>query len=304
VRSIARADDVALLARGLGGAQIRLVGASYGSHLGLSVIRRHPELVDRALLALVEGPDQTHKLPSNVQAHLELIAGLAAESPALDGSVPDLTGLLADLLDRLRSEPVTADADGRRIVCGAYDLQRAVCGCLGSREEIAALPARLLALAGGDTSWLAAETMERRTAFVHSLMYWHTDAASGATPERRARLRAEASTTLLGDVINHPFPDVEVALGSPDLGPAFRSPIQTDVPVQFQSGGIDGRTPPSNVDELIGGLRTAGHLIVDGVAHDEGLASAEVRSIGTAFLAGADPVTRRVAIPFSFDPAR
>lgn len=51
----ASADDVADLAHQLGFRRIRLFGASYGSHLGLSVIRRHPALVDRAVLGRSKG---------------------------------------------------------------------------------------------------------------------------------------------------------------------------------------------------------------------------------------------------------
>jgi pimeloyl-ACP methyl ester carboxylesterase len=75
------ADDIEFLRRALGAKRLRLIGASYGSHLGLSVIRRHEAIVERAVLALVEGPDHTHKLPSRVRAALALYAEMAREDP-------------------------------------------------------------------------------------------------------------------------------------------------------------------------------------------------------------------------------
>ena len=59
------ARDVDAIRRALGVEKIRLVALSYGTHLALAVIRAFDEHVDRAVLALVEGPDQTIKLPSN-----------------------------------------------------------------------------------------------------------------------------------------------------------------------------------------------------------------------------------------------
>lgn len=49
------AADVADLARALGG-RVRLVGISYGSFLAFAMLRDHDELVERVVLAGVEGP--------------------------------------------------------------------------------------------------------------------------------------------------------------------------------------------------------------------------------------------------------
>jgi pimeloyl-ACP methyl ester carboxylesterase len=296
------ADDVDLLRQALGAEQIRLIGHSYGSHLGLSIIRRHGPSIDRAVLGIVEGPDHTHKLPSRVQAALVTLADMAAAASELRGRVPDLVGLAADLLQRLARRPERVEVAGAVVTVGPYDLQRAISDCMGDHASQAALPARLLRMASGDLGWLGEVTLERRRDWLSSVMYWHTDAASGASPERRRRIAEEAPRTLLGDVINHPFPRIETAWGSPDLGEAFRSQITSSVPVQFQSGALDGRTPPANVDDLIGGFSCSGHLVVDGIAHDEGFAVPEVRLTLLRFLGGADPVTIRAAAPFRFLP--
>src|SRR5678816_2265182 len=75
------ADDLDDLRRALGAPRIALVGASYGSHLGLAAIRRHGGIVDRAVLAGIEGPDATLKLPSDQEALLRRIAQLVAADP-------------------------------------------------------------------------------------------------------------------------------------------------------------------------------------------------------------------------------
>jgi pimeloyl-ACP methyl ester carboxylesterase len=55
----ASADDIAAAIRALGARQANLFGFSYGTHLGLAIIRRHASLVHRAVLAGVEGPDHS-----------------------------------------------------------------------------------------------------------------------------------------------------------------------------------------------------------------------------------------------------
>ena len=75
------ARDVDAIRRALGADKLRLVAASYGAHLALAVIRDFGENVDKAVLALVEGPDHTIKLPANVDAHLQKISEVIAAHP-------------------------------------------------------------------------------------------------------------------------------------------------------------------------------------------------------------------------------
>jgi pimeloyl-ACP methyl ester carboxylesterase len=295
------ADDVELLRQQLGTERIRLVGASYGSHLGFAVIRRHGERVERAVLGLVEGPDHTHKLPSRIHAAFEVVSARAREARELAGAVPDLVGLAGSLLADLDARPVRIPTPAGTIVAGPYDLQRAIAGALGDQRAVAALPRRLLAVAGGDREWLGEVALERRRGWPASLMTYNTDAASGATLERRRQIAEESRRFPLGDVMNHPFPTIEEALERPDIGDAARGPLVSDVPVQFQSGTLDGRTPISNVEDVIGGFSVAGHLVIDGVAHDEGFDLPEVRSRYRAFLSGDDPVDATAAAPFRFE---
>ena len=57
--SLESAEDVELLRSALDVPALSLIGHSYGTHLALSYIRRYRRHVDRAVLAGLEGPDQT-----------------------------------------------------------------------------------------------------------------------------------------------------------------------------------------------------------------------------------------------------
>lgn len=304
------ADDVDALRQALGLATINIWGSSYGSHLALSTIRRHGDHIHRAVIAAVEGPDHTIKLPSNTQKALEHIGALVAQDPELRKDVPDFLGLLRAILTQLEQHPVTvavpnpAGGPALNLVVGTLDLQKAVADQLGDVAGLSKLPARLYAMSKGDFSWLGTVSLGWRRAAPLNAMFFHMDCASGLSQERAARIKREARETLLADVIDFPHPDVCDAWGSPDLGPAFRSAVHSNVPVLFISGTIDGRTPISNTEEIAAGFPNKTHVIVEGLSHTGvGLyATPEVQDAIVAHLSGKPVSISRTRIAFRFEP--
>ncbi|MBK7596959.1 MAG: hypothetical protein IPJ11_17560, partial [Gemmatimonadetes bacterium] len=107
------------------------LAGSYGTHLALAAVARHPRLVHRMVLVGVEGPDHTVKDPERVDDVLGVIA--TARRPTLRAD-------LRVLVDRLSSEPARVSAPGDRvIVVGAWDLQRWVAEALDEVQEIEAM---------------------------------------------------------------------------------------------------------------------------------------------------------------------
>lgn len=86
------ADDREDLRQALGAKQISLWSISYGTHLALATIRRHPQSIQCAILAGTEGPDHTYKLPGNIQRHLENLAAVIKADPEIGKDVPDFLG--------------------------------------------------------------------------------------------------------------------------------------------------------------------------------------------------------------------
>jgi pimeloyl-ACP methyl ester carboxylesterase len=98
--------------------------AGYGTHLALATARRYPGSVDRMILAGIEGPDHTLKLPSNIDANFRKLAERTAADSTL-AVQPDLVGTLQVVLDRLEQEPVRVEVlPKRRVVVGKWDLQK------------------------------------------------------------------------------------------------------------------------------------------------------------------------------------
>src|SRR3954471_3447992 len=101
------ADDVNDLRKALGYDQIILVGQSFGSQWSFAVMRRHPEIVARALLMGVEPLDFTYDMPSHVLAAVQRIWWEAEKDPRLQPYLPK-GGLMAaarEVLLRLERAP-------------------------------------------------------------------------------------------------------------------------------------------------------------------------------------------------------
>jgi pimeloyl-ACP methyl ester carboxylesterase len=307
------ADDLEDLRKALGVEKISLWGISYGTHLALATIRRHEKSIHRVILAGVEGPAHTWKLPSNIQANVEKISHLAKVDPQLNDHVPNLLELMRTVLDGLEKQPVTVNVIDPRsrqtvgVTLGKFDLQQATAGVIGN-SEVAGIPALYYALSKGNTTHILVRTFAQmigrsRQGPIGSAMPAAMDCASGAEPERLRRIEREAKTTLLGSAIDFPFPGVCAGLDNLDLGSAFRSPLRTKVPALFISGTLDARTPVSNADEVRKGFANNTHLIIDGAVHSDPLflSSPQIKDVMLEFMKGSSiSTTRLAATPLRF----
>lgn len=301
--TIESADDVEDVRRALGIPRIATWGESYGTHLSLAYLRRHAAHVARSVMFRVEGPDHTWKLPSTTQRHLEALHRLVGADPAFASSLPDLLGAVRGLLEALEKEPARVEAgDGRAtgIVLGPYDLRSYLASTLGLAMELRDLPAAIVDMTRGDWGRVAEHALEARRGDLGSAMPWSVDCASGATAARLRRIDAERAdpANLLSDAVNVPYPGVCAALGSPDLGDAFRGGLACDVPVLFVSGDLDARTPPENVEEIRGGFPNHAHVLVRNAGHESlEMLSPEFRELLLRFLAGGKVESRVIELP-------
>jgi len=309
--TIESANDVDDVRKALGADKVNLVGFSYGTHLGLACIRYHGPGLNRVVLIGTEGPDYTNKLPSTSDASLKRLGQLAAAAPELEGKVPDLVGMLREVLDRFEKQPVTVQITDQRskkpveVKIGKSGLQFLIMRDLGDTNDLPIFPAWFYTMHQGDYSILARFAERRYNQFGAgiSLMTIVMDASSGTSKARAARIQAEAKTALLREMVNFPFPGVDEAVGSPDLGDKFRSPIRTSVETLFISGTLDNNTPPFQADEVRRTFRRSTHLIVENAGHESMLVDTRVQQTMVDFLRGGDVRKTRIALPpLKFNP--
>jgi pimeloyl-ACP methyl ester carboxylesterase len=311
------AEDLEDLRKALGAEKLTLWGTSYGTHLALAYIKRHPGRVHRAILHGVEGLDHTWKLPGTFDRGMREVAQLAAATPEVARAVPDFLALAESLLGRLEREPVTAhvrdrddrDPDDQRrlaVVLGKLDLQLATAQALGSTPWTLRLPAVYHGIAQGRLEPLAEFAANMRQQRREHLMTVMMDCSSGGSAGRLERIRSEAATSLLDNAMNFFFPEACDAVPAADLGDAFRAPVRADVPVLFFSGTLDARTPPANAEEIAQGFPASAHVILEGASHGDSLflSSPQIAEVLRAFLRGNPLPSRRIAVPARLAPVR
>ena len=305
--TIESAEDLEALRLALGAEKLTLWGISYGTHLGPAYIRAHPDRVHRAILAGVEGPDHTWKLPARIDAVLRRVGEAIRADRNARAVAPDFLESLEDLVKRLEREPVRVEVKHPRtgkttaVVVGAGDVRRALFAALGDREDIERLLERGLPLLQGDFRELALFALQQRLDKRELVMSLSMDCSSGVTAARRAAILQQETTAFLGD----PNTWLEVACSrwpAEDLGDAYRSPIEASVPVLFISGSLDARTPPDNAEDVLPGFPNGRHLVIEGASHDDDLflSSPEIARTMIEFLRGREPRESIVLEPLRF----
>src|SRR5262245_58497115 len=299
------ADDLDALRKALGSEKISLWAISYGTHLALATIRRHEKSIHRAILAGIEGPAHTIKLPRNTQQHLINLDKLVKSDTTLSQDIPDLLNLMKAVLDRVERAPVTVEVTDPenqqkvKVTINKFMLQYLTINFFGGGENF--LPRGYYLLSKGEFSWVAQMWLRtvRSRPGIGSAMSFMMDCFSGISPERRRQIARESKETLLGDLIDFPLPDVCDAWGSPDLGAEFRNPVSSIVPTLFISGTLDVRTPVSNAEEVRKGFRSSAHLIIEGAMHSDPLflSSPKIKEVMLQFMRGEPLATTGIVLP-------
>lgn len=309
--SIESANDVDDLRKALGAEKLNLVGFSYGTHLGLACIRYHGKNLNRVVLVGTEGPDHTDKLPSTSDDSIKRLSAIVAKDPEIGAKMPDLTGTLKRVLDRLEKEPVRVTVTNQRtkqpidVKVGKIGLQFLIMRDLGDTNDLPIFPLWFYTMDKGDYSILKRFVERRYNQFGAgiSVMTLVMDISSGVSKARRQQIQKEARTTMLGDIVNFPISEMGDVFGNPDLGDEFRSQIRTDVPTLFVSGVLDNNTQPFQADEVRKKFKTSTHLVIDNAGHESMLVDSQVQETMVQFLRGEDVSKVKIALPpLKFQP--
>jgi pimeloyl-ACP methyl ester carboxylesterase len=286
----ASADDLEDLRRALGAPRLDLWGISYGTHLALATMRRHPKSIGRAALASVEGLGQTVKLPSAAAASFERI------DAALGG-----VGLPA-LMRRVHARfatPQPMAADGERFIADAFALQMVAGFVAKNPDGLAQLVQLYRAADRGDTGRFAALVHRLLLARPLTLggMAEAMDIASGIDPARLAQVDREAPDAPTGRALNFPMPQLRDAIAGLDLGDPFRREIKSRIPVLVLSGDLDVRTPLEEQQAAIAGLKRRHVVRVLNGGHDLYEAHPDMPALLLAFFSGRPVTTRALRLP-------
>ncbi len=291
------ADDLADLCTVLGAPKIQIVGISYGTHLGLSFMRRHPLKLDRIVLAGVEGPDHTLKMPQDQQALLEQIQAWIDIDEKAKAAYPDFVATVETVLDRLHESPHIIEGTSKRVIT-EFDVQYFLAAMLRGPAQFKRTPQMIYAMKEGNFQMLGLFVPRLRSGEFQA-MSLAMDGASSATPQRIRKIESQLQTTVLGDAINFPMNVVIPEMEQLHLGSEFRASVVSDIPTLAISGTGDGRTPPRNATEVLKTLSNGQHLIIDGAGHSDPLflSSPEIVDSIVGFLQGEALNSTEIALP-------
>ena len=281
--TVENADDLEDLRRALGVPKIQLWGISYGTHLALATMRRHPAVIDRVVLASAEGMDQTVKLPSAVDAALGRI-DRAADT--------DLTATMRRVHDRLDRVPASLSVDSPtgpvRFTMDSFALRMLAGGIAKNPSGIADLAGLYAAFDAGQEQALAPMLygMFFKDPLVMPGMPELMDLASGISGSRLRAVRRQAGTALAGDATNFPMPQIADALPKLDLGDGYRREVRSAIPVLLFSGDLDMRTPLEEQAVATAGLSRLTKVIVHNGGHDLFEADPKIAGMIAIFLKG------------------
>ena len=297
----ASADDLELLRQGLGVRKIRAVAMSYGTHLGLEMMRRHPDAIERIVLAGVEGPDHSLKLPSQFDAAIDAVGQLLVRDPKTARYGRDLRGQIQDLIREFEAEPVRVPFPGEgtgTITLGADDLRLFFAAILSRRDSIIHFPRLLGEMQAGEFGLLANMSAGLRRQPIQ-LMGLLMDTASFGSPARIRQIEEERAISILGDALEFPLYSLRAALPEARLPEDYWEPVRSNIPTLFLSGDLDARTPVANAYEVLRGIPRHEHVIVEGAGHDSSLlvGSPEIVGLIGEFFNGASPSQTRVSLP-------
>ncbi len=297
------AKDIDALRKALGVDKISLWGISYGSHLAFEYIRLFESNIDRMVLASLEGPNETIKLPANTEAFVDDICKRASDNYGTEQKYPNLKEKIIAVHERVKKEPVTATFKNRRgetqtASFSYYELQLAVAGLyLKNPSDSRNLPKLYTKMYNGDYTDIAS-----RINFLRSYLNYvkpmslAMDLQSGISKQRKKKVEAQVNETLYGNAINMLLFEWMETLKFPMLPEAFRELKNNKVDALLLSGTLDGRTYVSSAKNISKSFKNGHHVIIENAGHDLYMASPEVGNMVFNFFSGKEITTNSITV--------
>jgi pimeloyl-ACP methyl ester carboxylesterase len=301
---VSSADDIDDLRQALGASRVILVAHSYGTHLALATLRRHPERIAAAVLSSTEGLADTWKHPAVFDLQLQKLSRMASGAPGVDSV--GLVALTRRVMAQLDTQPAVVTLTDPRsnataqIRIGTWGLQYILRRDIGDANDFGAFPALLQSINRRDYSRLQALAQRRYGAFGVGgidMIRYVVDCASAADAARLQAIAADTASSTFGAATNDLFPEICAATGVAPLPESFRAPFSSAVPALFISGTLDANTPPFQAEQARWGFIDSEHLVVENAGHESMLPDPAVQAVILDFLRGADVSGRSVSLP-------
>lgn len=283
------AEDALAIADALGVGVVNLYALSYGTRVGLEVIRRAGTRVRAAVLDGVFPPDVNAREEQAALAHraFRRLFDDCAGNRRCRAAFPDLEKRVVQRLLRLDKAPAKV-ADTRLTATLVVD---AVLAAMADGEPVGELPELLDAVARGRYDgllpWLRPSwTGDPDTAEGLALSIECRETVNAADPARVAAGLARRAPFLPAD---DPGPRLCSGWPAGDPDPAERLPVASPVPVLLLSGAYDPVTPPEWGERAASTLPRGRHVVFRSAGHGVTLLDACAAAMAARFIERPDP---------------
>ena len=300
--------DIESLRRALGYEKLSLYGYSYGTELTQLYIKYFEDSVDKAILVGPLGPDHGVKLPLEVQGQFEQMDSLIRLDKKLSKYVPDFMQLVRATHDSLQVQPEFVqvplqdafdqdDASERFLgdviskVKPTWDMiltddhfQMVVSDQIGKDQWIENFPRFYYQMSQDNYREVGNLLRNFRRRRLPNALFFTANAASGYSVERWEMAKEQAETSVFSHfgISYGRYPEVYKAFGVEKIK-SLNNPVSANTKTLIIGGTLDGRTPPSFVEDIVKRFPNNNRIIVQNAGHN-GLLDNDIMKTIIAFI--------------------
>ena len=286
----ADADD---LRRALGYEQANFYGTSYGTRLGLDLIRDYPEGVRSIILDSVYPPHAGFYAESgaNLQRALEYLFAMCADDSGCAAAYPNLGTTFYETVARLDETPEWAESPAGRVLLDGGVFMDAVSLYFYSPDSIPYAPHAIARAAAGDFGPLAGPIAGAITSSDISWVMWYAMQCQEEIPFESFGTALEVGASLHPGVASH-YVDSWArfhfvlceAWGMTAVDPIESLAVTGGVPALVLAGSFDPVTPPAWSESTAASLDLSFYYEFPNVGHGVMRSTDCGLSIGLQFL--------------------
>jgi pimeloyl-ACP methyl ester carboxylesterase len=298
------ARDIDELRKVLNADKISLWGISYGSHLAFEYVRLFEDSIDKLVLASLEGPNETIKLPKDTEDFVFMVAKQAAENYGSEITYPHLKEKIIAVHERLKKNPIISsypNRQGGRDMVGIsnFELQSAIATFyLKNPSDIKKLPRIYQQMYQGNFSEIAPNVMVMKR-YIYSRirpMSFAMDMHSGISPQRVKQVNEQIDQAILGSSINFLLFEWMTNVDFSQLPEGFRELKPNKVDALLLSGRMDGRTYVNSGIEIAKKFENGHHMIIENAGHDLYMQSPFIGNLVVNFFSGKEPSMSQIEL--------
>lgn len=296
------AADVRDIVLALGYEKVNLLGISYGTRLGLTVMRDYPEIVRSVVLDSVVPVEAKmfNRRSLDTQYALDKVFSDCAGNPLCNRAYPDLGNVFNTLVETFDEKPATikvldpATGFVSTITANGVDMVSAVVSGMHNSDLVPVVPKAIYDIQNGDYTFLSFalgvrggtyNTTGLGTYFATvcpEQVYVSSAEALDADLDISPLLKKYALTGLFGSTQN--LFELCAAWGAKEANAQQSLPVTADIPALVISGQYDPTTPATTGEMVANTLPHNYFYIMPGMGHGATMGNACSMAIMIAFL--------------------